>query len=131
MRRALGGLRGGKGARLAYSYGNRMVEYWHLELEAGCKIWVVPKGGGGHHGREGATGRGTFEKTLREGTILCHNQESVLGYGGGGAGAGRGSGEGVSATGEEVGGRQGPSPAKEGDDPGRQPGDRMLGVVGA
>ena len=27
-----------------------------------------------------------------EGTILCHNQESVLGYGGGGRGQGEGEG---------------------------------------
>ena len=33
--------------------------------------------------------------------------------------------------GEAVGGRQGPSPAKEGDDRGSQAGDRTVGAVGA
>ena len=36
----------------------------------------------------------------------------------------------VSATGETVEGRQGPLPAKEGDDHGPQAGDRMVGAVG-
>ena len=38
---------------------------------------------------------------------------------------------GVSATGEAVGGRQRPSPAKEGDDRGSQAGNREVDAVGA
>ena len=43
--RVVGGLGGWEGAGLRYRHGNRMVEYRHLLLEAGCKIWVVPNGG--------------------------------------------------------------------------------------